>query len=93
MTMAHLKDFTCQGAVKGAVYELIEGGTVKKSKEENLFRFRSVGDGVVDFEKVLAAAEEADIDVLIVEQDQSYEIPALDAVKKSREYLKSTFGL
>lgn len=93
MTMAHLKDFTCKGAVKGAVYELIEGGTVNKSKEENLFRFQSVGDGVVNFEKVLAAAEDAGIDVLIVEQDQSYETPALEAVKKSREYLKSTFGL
>ncbi len=93
MTMAHLKDFTCQGAVKGAVYELIEGGAVKKSKEENLFRFQSVGYGVVDFDKVLAAAEDAGIDALIVEQDQSYETPALEAVKKSRNYLKETFGI
>ncbi len=93
MTMAHLKDFTCQGAVKGAVYELIEGGQVKKSKEENLFRFRPVGQGVVDFDKVLAAAEDAGIDVLIVEQDQSYEISSLEAVKQSREYLKKTYGL
>ena len=93
MVMAHLKDFTCQGAVKGAVYELIEGGEVKKSKEENLFRFRPVGQGVVDFDKVFAAAEEVGIDVLIVEQDQSYEISSLEAVKQSREYLKNTYGL
>ena len=93
MTMAHLKDFTCQGAVKGAVYELIEGGAVKKSREENLFRFRPVGQGVVDFDKVFAAAEEAGIDVLIVEQDQSYEISSIEAVKQSREYIKNTYGI
>lgn len=93
MPMVHLKDFTCKGAVKGAVYELIEGGEVKKSREENLFRFKPVGQGVVDFEKVLSAAEDAGIDVLIVEQDQSYETPAIEAVRQSREYLKNTFGV
>lgn len=93
MIMAHLKDFTCQGAVKGAVYELIEGGQVKKSREENLFKFKPVGQGVVNFDKVLAAAEEVGIDVLIVEQDQSYETPALEAVKQSRNYLKETYGI
>ena len=66
---------------------------MKKSKEENLFRFRPVGQGVVDFGAVLAAAEDAGIDVLVVEQDQSYETPALEAVRQSREYLKNTFGL
>ena len=93
MTMVHLKDFSCKGAVKGAVYELIEGGEVKKSKEENLFRFRPVGQGVVDFDKVLAAAEKAGIDTVIVEQDQSYELSSLEAVKQSREYLKNTYNI
>ena len=91
--MAHLKDFACKGAVKGAVYELIEGGTVKKSKEENLFRFKPVGQGVVDFDNVLAAADEARIEYLIVEQDDSYETPAIEAVRQSREFLKNTYGL
>ena len=93
MTMTHLKDFTCKGAVKGAVYDLIENGSVKKSRDENLFRFRSVGDGVVDFASVLAACEDAGVDYVIVEQDQSYETPCLEAVKKSRIYLKETFGI
>lgn len=93
MTMAHLKDFTCNGAVKGAVYELIEGGVVKKSREENLFRFEPVGQGVVDFDKVLSAAEDAGIEYLIVEQDRFYETPALEAVRQSREFLKKTYGI
>jgi sugar phosphate isomerase/epimerase len=93
LTMAHLKDFTCKGAVKGAVYELIEGGEVKKSREENLFKFKPVGQGVVNFDNVLAAAEEVGIDVLIVEQDQSYETPAIEAVSQSRAFLKSTYGI
>ena len=93
MPMAHLKDFACKGAVKGTVYELIEGGTVKKSKEENLFRFKPVGQGVVDFDNVLAAADEARIEYLIVEQDDSYETPAIEAVRQSREFLKNTYGL
>ena len=93
MTTAHLKDFTCKGAVKGAVYELIDGGTVKKSREENLFTFKPVGQGVVDFDKVLAAAEEAGIEYLIVEQDRFYDTPALEAVRQSREFLKKTYGI
>ncbi len=93
MTMAHLKDFSCKGAVKGAVYELIDNGSVKKSRDENLFRFHSVGDGVVDFGSVLTACEEVGIECVIVEQDQSYETPCLEAVKKSRIYLKETFGI
>lgn len=92
LKLAHLKDFTCKGAVKGAVYDLIEGGE-KKSREENAFRFQSVGDGVVDFDKVLAACEEAGIEYVIVEQDQSYDTGSLDAVSKSRKYLKDTYGL
>lgn len=92
LKIAHLKDFTCKGAAKGAVYDLIEGGG-EKSKEENDFRFRSVGDGVVDFDKVLAACEDAGIEYVIVEQDQSYEVSSLDAVAKSRKYLKDTYGI
>ena len=47
----------------------------------------------MDFDKVLAAAEEVGIDVLIVEQDQSYETPAIEAVSQSRAFLKSTYGI
>lgn len=93
MPMAHLKDFVCKGVVKGAVYDLIEQGPTKKSKEENLFRFKPVGQGVVGFDNVLAAAEEAGIEYLIVEQDNSYETPALEAAKQSREFLKNTYGI
>lgn len=93
LTMAHLKDFTCKGAVKGAVYELIENGKVNKSREENLFLFKPVGQGVVNFDNVLSAAEDAGIEYLIVEQDRTYDTPALEAVKQSREFLKNTYGI
>ena len=89
----HLKDFTCKGAVKGAVYELIENGKVTKSREENLFLFKPVGQGVVNFDNVLSAAEDAGIEYLIVEQDRTYDTPALEAVKQSREFLKNTYGI
>ncbi len=93
----HLKDFTCKTLASGPVYDLISGdGTVDKTKalsrEDNEFKFMPVGYGLQDFPAILAAAEKAGTEYVIVEQDSSVDRPALEAVKMSREYLK-TLGL
>ncbi len=93
MFTTHIKDFTAKGAVKGAVYDLIEGGGAAKTKDENLFRYQPIGQGVVNFDKVIAACEEVGVDCLIVEQDDSYETPCLEAARQSREYLKKTYNI
>jgi len=90
--VVHLKDFVCTNFNAGAVYGLIDesGNDDKpKSKEEAGFMFKPVGHGVQDIPSILKAAEEAGAEIVIVEQDQSPERPALESAKMSREYLKS----
>lgn len=92
MKTLHLKDFSCKTLAAGPVYALIdENGNELPvtSKEDNGFRFRPLGMGMQDFPAILEAASDADIDYVIVEQDQSDDMPALEAVKISRDYLKS----
>ena len=52
------------------------------------FEFRPVGHGMQNIPPVLDAALEAGSKWVVVEQDQSYDTPALEAVKMSRDYLK-----
>lgn len=90
--VVHLKDFVCEKLGAGPVYALIgsDGKEEKKaSKEETGFKFAPCGDGIQDFTKILDAAEKAGAEYVIVEQDQTYDLPSLEAVKKSREYLKT----
>ena len=51
-----------------------------------------VGYGIQDWPAILASAEEAGAEVVIVEQDQSVDRDPMEAAKMSREYLK-TLGL
>lgn len=90
--VVHLKDFSCKNFNMGPVYALIdEEGNASKpaTQEESGFEFRPLGMGVQDFPAILAAAEEAGADIVVVEQDASNDRPSLEAVKISREYLKS----
>ena len=43
----------------------------------------------MNFEKIIASAEQAGGQYLLVEQDESYEEDAFDCLKKSYDYLKS----
>lgn len=90
--IVHLKDFVCEKLGNGPVYDLIDKngkGTKKPSKEETGFKFVPVGTGRQDFPAILAACEKSGTEYVIVEQDQSPDRDPLDAVKMSREYLKS----
>ena len=69
------------------MYELI-GIETEKKEETGKFEFRPVGHGMQDIPPVLDAALEAGSKWVVVEQDQSYDTPALEAVKMSRDYLK-----
>ena len=70
------------------MYELI--GIEKKAdtSKSNPFHFRPVGSGVQDFPAILEASVESGAKYVIVEQDQSYDTPCLEAAKSSRDYLK-----
>lgn len=94
MKTLHLKDFVCTKLAAGPVYALIDetGKANGGSREDRGFRFTPVGQGRQNFNEILDAAEKVGIDYIIVEQDDTYETPCLEAVKQSRDYLK-TLGL
>lgn len=88
----HLKDFVCKKLGGGPVYALIDedGNEIKNaSKEDNGFKFTPVGSGIQNWNEILTAADEAGVEYVIVEQDDSYETCSLEAAKMSRDYLKS----
>lgn len=97
LDLLHLKDFSCKQLGGGPVYDLIgtDGKPMKKpTYEDNEFKFRPLGQGRQDFAAILAAAEEAGVELVIVEQDQVYDgMTELEAAKISRDYLRDTFGL
>lgn len=89
----HLKDFEAKN-YSGAAYALIgaDGKEQKKDKAANGFKFKPLGSGVQDFKSIIAASEKAGCQYLIVEQDESPEMPPIEAAALSRKYLK-TLGL
>lgn len=90
--IVHLKDFVCTNFNMGPVYSLIDtkGKENKPADRESAgFQFRPVGHGIQDIPAILAAAEDAGTDIVIVEQDQSPDRPPMESAKMSREYLKS----
>ena len=92
--VVHLKDFVCKRFGGGPVYELIGSDAKPASREENGFEFRPLGEGIQDFATILKACEECGTETVIVEQDRTYGgMTELEAAKRSRDYLKNTFGI
>ena len=89
--VVHLKDFTCKQLAAGPVYDLI--GAESVLKEDNGFKFRPVGQGMQNFDEILAACDDSGTDTVIVEQDSCYEEGEISAVKASYEFLASRYGL
>lgn len=92
MKVLHLKDFVCDNLGAGPVYELIdENGNTPKNRDRKTdgFHFRTVGAGRQDIPAIMKAAEETDIEYVIVEQDKDFEGGCLAAAAQSRAYLKS----
>ena len=85
--VVHLKDFT--GSKSESMYELIGIESEKKEVKKNTFEFRPVGYGKQNFPSILEASVAAGAKYVVVEQDQSYDTPCMDAAKMSREYLKT----
>ena len=96
VTIVHLKDFVAKRLNGGPAYALIDadGNVPKKgTREDNGFEFRPVGYGRQDFKSILEACEECGTEYVIVEQDSHYDATELEDAKKSRDYLKNTFGI
>ncbi len=93
--VVHLKDFVCDSLGGAPVYGLIgaDGTEAPKSKAENGFKFKPVGEGRQDFEAILTACEKGGTEYVIVEQDESYDEDPIECARRSRAYLKEKFGL
>ncbi len=86
--VVHLKDYA--GGKSEHMYELIGIASDEKKPEENPFEFRPVGSGVQDMPAIIAAAEAAGAEWLVVEQDQpSMGLSPLACAEKSIGYLRS----
>lgn len=84
--VVHLKDFV--GSKSENMYALI-GTDEAKMEDSGKFEFRPVGSGKQNFPAILEAAVESGASYVIVEQDNTYDIPCIEAAKMSRDYLKS----
>ncbi len=85
--IVHLKDFV--GERSDSMYALI-GLDEDKPKSENSFEYRPLGMGVQNFSTILEAAETADTEWVVVEQDDpSMGLTPLECAQKSREYLRT----
>ena len=83
----HLKDFVKEGQPKN-LYKLIGIETEESGEDTGRFEFRPVGFGQMLWEPVLDASLEAGAKWVVVEQDEHYDLPPLEAARRSREYLK-----
>ena len=86
--IVHLKDFIMEGDVTGSLYELI-GNDDEVPARSSGFEFRPVGQGMQDVPSILEASMYAGAEWVIVEQDESPTCPPMEAVKQSREYLRT----
>ena len=85
--VVHLKDF--YGEKSEDMYELI-GIDKAAPKRPGNFEFRPVGSGVNDFPAILAAAEDAGAQWVVVEQDKAtMGLTPMESITKSREYLRT----
>ena len=86
--VVHLKDYA--GGKSEHMYELIGIESEEKKSDDQPFEFRPVGSGVQDFPAIIAAAEAAGAQWLVVEQDQpSMGLAPIQCAEKSIGYLRS----
>lgn len=85
--LVHLKDYWVKEGYNSTPYDII--GEKKQDEKESGFEFRPIGHGVQDMTSILAAAQKAGAKLVIVEQDESFGRPTLEAAKMSIDYLRS----
>ncbi len=90
-SVVHLKDFVCKKLGAGPRYALIDekGNKIEPvSEQENEFHFCPLGKGLLDTPAIIDVCKRTGVEYLIVEQDQSDDIPPMEAIRQSREYLR-----
>ena len=87
--IVHLKDFVMGDKVTGSLYELIGDENSDANDDKKDFEFKPLGQGMQNIPEILEASLYAGAKWVVVEQDMSVSCPPLEAVRQSREYLKT----
>jgi len=91
--VVHLKDFIKVGDAQGKdLYALIDSAgkdSATATVDRDAFDFRPLGMGMQDVPGILKAACDAGTQWVVVEQDRSTERPPMEAIKLSRDYLRT----
>ena len=88
--LIHVKDFRVVPLSHEAM-DLLSAGDMKgfMTAFTNIAQFAEVGQGNMNWPKLLPAAQAAGAEYFFVEQDDTYGRDPFDCLKESREYLKS----
>ncbi|WP_426226947.1 sugar phosphate isomerase/epimerase family protein [Pseudarthrobacter sp. DSP2-3-2b1] len=86
--MIHLKDYRI-GTMPEAAFEMMGSGDFAGFMQEfkNVVQFAEVGEGNLDFPAIIAAAEAAGAQYMLVEQDELYGRTVWEALQTSHENL------
>lgn len=90
LDIVHLKDYCCDALPQIPVWQLPQR---PEKRSVAGFRYRPVGSGVEDWQRILAATENSAARYVVVEQDDSKDRDPLDAAAMSRNYLKGIYGI
>lgn len=82
--VVHIKDYAADSAARGTAAHFASG---RIDYGADNFVFRPLGQGVLDIKGIIDAAVSSGAQYLIVEQDNTYDLPSLEAVKMSIDYL------
>lgn len=88
VAMVHLKDYRI-ARLDPAVYAALEAGDRDPWQEglRQIVQFAEVGEGSLDWPAIIAAADEAGAEYLLVEQDECYGRTAFECLKTSHDNL------
>ena len=88
--LIHVKDYRVAALPQEAI-DLFNAGNFAEGYDKfvNIIQFAEVGQGNMNWPKLLPAAEAAGAEYFFIEQDMTYGRDPFDCIKDSREYLKS----
>jgi len=88
--LIHVKDYRVS-ALPAEAIELFEAGKFAEGYDKfvNIIQFAEVGQGNMNWPKLMPAAEAAGAEFFFIEQDMTYGRDPFDCIRDSREYLKT----
>lgn len=88
--LIHVKDYRVAALPQEAI-DLFEAGNFQEGYDKfvNIIQFAEVGQGNMNWPKLLPAANQAGAEYFFIEQDMTYGRDPYDCIRDSREYLAS----